>query len=166
MASLNLKLRKIRTSRWEIYQPQQVMNSRLILCFLVRASSYIPIRRPTDATCDRSLFSIYMCITLHVLSVKRSSSGVPHRTYSLQFLCLCLSVALSCKKLLQDSAADRHKHLLVYLLESRLITFLAFGLVNENLWWFSINKDSKQNTDKWQPCECVFPPFRHRKHED
>jgi hypothetical protein len=64
----------------------------------VRASSYIPIRRPTDATCDRFLFSIYMCITLHVSSVKRSSSGVPHRTYSLQFLCLCLSAALSCKK--------------------------------------------------------------------
>jgi hypothetical protein len=40
-----------------------------------------------------------MCITLHVSSVKRSSSGVPHRTYSLQFLCLCLSAVLSCKKL-------------------------------------------------------------------
>jgi hypothetical protein len=25
--------------------------------------SYIPISRPTDATCDRFLFSIYMCIT-------------------------------------------------------------------------------------------------------
>jgi hypothetical protein len=66
----------------------------------VRASSYIPISRPTDATCDRILFSIYMCITLHDSSVKRSSSGVPHRTYSLQFLCLCLSAALSFKKLL------------------------------------------------------------------
>jgi hypothetical protein len=32
-----------------------------------------------------------MCITLHVSSVKRSSSEVPHRTYSLQFLCLCPS---------------------------------------------------------------------------
>jgi hypothetical protein len=52
----------------------------------VRASSYIPISRPTDATCDRFLFSIYMCITLHFSSVKRSSSGAPHRTYSLQFL--------------------------------------------------------------------------------
>jgi hypothetical protein len=71
----------------------------LFLCFLVRASSYIPISRPTDATCDRFLFSIYMCITLHVSNVNRSSSGVPHRTYSLQFLCLCLSAALSCKKL-------------------------------------------------------------------
>jgi hypothetical protein len=30
------------------------------LCFLVRASSYILISRPTDATCDRFLFSIYM----------------------------------------------------------------------------------------------------------
>jgi hypothetical protein len=70
-----------------------------------------PISRPTDATCDRFLFSIYMCITLHFSSIKRSSSGVPHRTYSLQFLCLCLSAALSCKKtFLQDSAADRHKH--------------------------------------------------------
>jgi hypothetical protein len=57
-----------------------------------------PISRPTDVTCDRFLFSIYMCITLHVSSVNRSSSGVPHRTYSLQFLCLCLSAALSCKK--------------------------------------------------------------------
>jgi hypothetical protein len=38
----------------------------------------IPISRPTDATCDR--FSIYMCITLHVSSVKRSSSEVPHRS--------------------------------------------------------------------------------------
>jgi hypothetical protein len=55
------------------------------------------ISRPTDATCDRFLFSIYMCITLHVSSVKRSSSGGPHCTYSLQFLCLCLSAALSCK---------------------------------------------------------------------
>jgi hypothetical protein len=55
----------------------------LILCFLVRASSYIPISRPTDATCDRLLFSIYMCITLHVSSVK---------------------------SFLQDSAEDRHKH--------------------------------------------------------
>jgi hypothetical protein len=69
-----------------------------ILCFLFRASSYIPISRPTDATCDRFLFSIYMCITLHVSSVRDSSSGVPHRTYSLQFLCLCLSAALSCRK--------------------------------------------------------------------
>jgi hypothetical protein len=51
------------------------------------------------ALCDRFLFSIYMCITLHVSSVKRSSSGVTHCTYSLQFLCLCLSAALSCKKL-------------------------------------------------------------------
>jgi hypothetical protein len=35
---------------------------------------YFPISRPTDATCGRFLFSIYMCITLHVSSVKRSSS--------------------------------------------------------------------------------------------
>jgi hypothetical protein len=68
--------------------------------FLVCASSYsyIPINIPTDATCDRFLFSVYMWKTLHVSSLKRSSSGVPHRTYSLQFLCLCLSAALSCKK--------------------------------------------------------------------
>jgi hypothetical protein len=46
----------------------------------------IPISRPTDATWDGFLFSIYMCITLHVSSVKRSSSEVPHRTYSLQYL--------------------------------------------------------------------------------
>jgi hypothetical protein len=59
----------------------------------------IPISRPTDATCDRFLFSIYMYTTLHVSSVKRSSSVVPHCTYSLQFLCLCPSAALSCKKL-------------------------------------------------------------------
>jgi hypothetical protein len=76
---------------------------------------YFPISRPTDATCDRFLFSNCMFITLHVSSVKRSSSGVPHRIYSLQFLCLCLSAALSCKKFLvrsflQDSTADRHKH--------------------------------------------------------
>jgi hypothetical protein len=57
---------------------------------------YFPISRPTDATCVRFLFSVYMCITLHVSSVKRSSSGVPHCTYSLYFLCLCLSAALSC----------------------------------------------------------------------
>jgi hypothetical protein len=44
---------------------------------------YFPISRPTDTTCDRFLFSIYMCITLHVSSIKRSSSGVPHHTYSL-----------------------------------------------------------------------------------
>jgi hypothetical protein len=61
-------------------------------------SVFFPISRPTDVTCDRFLFSFYMCITLHVSSVKRSSSGVPRRTYSLQFLCLCLSAALSCKK--------------------------------------------------------------------
>jgi hypothetical protein len=72
---------------------------------------FVPISRPTDATCDRFLFFIYMCITLHVSCVKRSSSEFPHRTYSLQFLCLCLSTALSCKKSsLQDSSADRHKH--------------------------------------------------------
>jgi hypothetical protein len=47
----------------------------------------------------RFLCSIYMCITLPVSSVKRSSSGVPHPTYSLKFQCLCLSAALSCKKL-------------------------------------------------------------------
>jgi hypothetical protein len=58
----------------------------------------IPKSRPTDATCDRFLFSIYMCISLHVSSVKGLSSGVPRRTYSLQFMCLCLSAALSCKK--------------------------------------------------------------------
>jgi hypothetical protein len=50
----------------------------------------VSISRPTDATCDKFLFSIYMCITLHVSSVKRSSSGVPHRTYSLLFLELIL----------------------------------------------------------------------------
>jgi hypothetical protein len=50
-----------------------------------------------------------MYTTLRVSSVKRSSSAVPHCTYSLQFLCLCPSVALSCKKLfLQDSAMDGH----------------------------------------------------------
>jgi hypothetical protein len=64
-----------------------------------------PISRPTDATCDRFLFSIYMCITLHVSSVKHSSSGVPHLTYSLQFLCLSLSAALSCKKLAYSGAS-------------------------------------------------------------
>jgi hypothetical protein len=83
---------------------QFVVNHDLCYC--------IPISRPTDATCDRFLFSIYMCITLHVSSIKRSSSGVLYRTYSLQFLCLCrcLSASLSCKKLfLQDSAADRQK---------------------------------------------------------
>jgi hypothetical protein len=93
-----------------IYLKECLKDVCYLLCFLVRASSYIPISRPTDATCDRFLFSIYMCITLHVSSVKRSSSGVPHLTYSLQFLYLCLSAALSCKKILQDSAADRHKH--------------------------------------------------------
>jgi hypothetical protein len=62
----------------------------------------VPISRPTDATCDRFLFSVYMCITLHVSSVKRSLSGVPHRTYSVQFLCLCLSGI--------TNPADRHKH--------------------------------------------------------
>jgi hypothetical protein len=46
-----------------------------------------------------------MCITLHVSSVKRSSSGGPHRTYSLHFLCLCLSAALSCKKLAFSGAS-------------------------------------------------------------
>jgi hypothetical protein len=50
----------------------------------------LPISRPTDATCDRFLFSIYMCITLYVSSVKRSSSGVP------------LFAALSCKKLTRE----------------------------------------------------------------
>jgi hypothetical protein len=80
--------------------------------YVVRSCSFSPISRPRDATCDRFLFAIYVYITLHVSSVKRSSSGVPHRIYSLQFLCLCLSAALFCKELsfLQDSAADRHKH--------------------------------------------------------
>jgi hypothetical protein len=59
----------------------------------------ISISKPKDATCGRFLFSIYMCTTLRVSSVKRSSSGVPHRTYSLHFLCLCLSAALFCKKI-------------------------------------------------------------------
>jgi hypothetical protein len=76
--------------------------SKCVLCYCHRVStqlqltniSYRPISRPTDATCDRFLFSIYMCITVYVLSVKRSPSGVPHRTYSLQFVCLCLSAAL------------------------------------------------------------------------
>jgi hypothetical protein len=67
---------------------------------VIRKELQIPISGPTDVTCDRFLFSIYMCITVHVSSVKRSSSGVPHRTYSLQFLCLCLSAVLSCKKTL------------------------------------------------------------------
>jgi hypothetical protein len=62
---------------------------------IFRVNKFIPVSRPTDATCDRFLFSIYMFITLHVSNVKRSSSGVPHRTYSLQFLCLCLSAALT-----------------------------------------------------------------------
>jgi hypothetical protein len=74
----------------------------------------IPISRPTDATCDRFLFSIYMCKTLHVSSVKRSSSGVPHRTYSLQFLCLCLPVALSCKKLMMSAWRSKHVELYTY----------------------------------------------------
>jgi hypothetical protein len=87
-----------------IHQPHlnmwctQTMNFTFNVSWSVRASSYIPISRPTDATCDRFLSSIYICITVHVSSVKRSSSGVPHRTYSLQFLCLCLSAALPCKK--------------------------------------------------------------------
>jgi hypothetical protein len=51
-----------------------------------------------DETCNRFLFSIYMYTTLHVSSIKHSSSGVPHCTYSLEFLCLCPSAALSCKK--------------------------------------------------------------------
>jgi cell division FtsZ-interacting protein ZapD len=45
-------------------------------CFLVRASSYIPIRRPKDAACERFLFSIHMYITRHVSSVKRSSASL------------------------------------------------------------------------------------------
>jgi hypothetical protein len=57
---------------------ENLNNCRQILCFLVRASSYIPVSRPKDATYDRFLFSIYMCITLHVSSIKRSSSGI-HR---------------------------------------------------------------------------------------
>jgi hypothetical protein len=48
-----------------------------------------------------------MFITLDVSSVKRSSSGIPHRTYSLQFLCLCLSAALSCKKFLSKKFLTR-----------------------------------------------------------
>jgi hypothetical protein len=55
-----------------------------------------------------------MYTTLHASNVKRSSSWVPHCTYSLKFLCLCPSVALSCKKVvrsfLQDSATDGHRH--------------------------------------------------------
>jgi hypothetical protein len=94
------------TVNWSYFRMlgQSIIRTLFIfLCFLVRASSYIPVSRPTDATSDRFLFSIYMCIALHVSSVKRSSSGVPHLTYSLQFLCLCLSAALSCKKsFLQD----------------------------------------------------------------
>jgi hypothetical protein len=46
---------------------------------VTRCCSYIPISRPKDATCDRFLLFIYMCITLHISSVKRSSLGVPHR---------------------------------------------------------------------------------------
>jgi hypothetical protein len=59
----------------------------------------IPISRPTDATCDRFLFSIHMYITLHVSRVKRSSSGVPHCTYSLQILelKLCFKWVLNIK---------------------------------------------------------------------
>jgi hypothetical protein len=44
-----------------------------------------------------SSFCVCVCLRhclvrsfLHVSSYKRSSSGVPHRTYSLQFLCFCL----------------------------------------------------------------------------
>jgi hypothetical protein len=71
----------------------------------------IPTSRPTDATRDRFLFSVYTYTTLHVSSVKRPSSGVPHCTYSLQFLCLSvrgtvLLETLVCKKFLQDSATD------------------------------------------------------------
>jgi hypothetical protein len=99
------------TSCWAVsesfvsWMKDKIWNSNV--SWSVRASSYIPISRPTDAICNRLLFSINMCITLHVSSVKRSSSGIPHCTYSLQFLCLCLSAALSCKKLsfLQDSVS-------------------------------------------------------------
>jgi hypothetical protein len=73
-----------------------ILKSLARICKEIRI--FLPISRPTDATCDRFLFSIYMYTTLQVSSVKCSSSGVPHCTYSLQFLCLCPSVALSCKK--------------------------------------------------------------------
>jgi hypothetical protein len=91
----------------------------------VRASSNIPISRPTDATCDRIIFSIYMCITLYVSSVKRSSSGVRHpvltrqcrrqtQTQKLEAVCTVRDSwwwALDGRNsFLQDSAAVGHKH--------------------------------------------------------
>jgi hypothetical protein len=85
--------------------------SFVLLIILVLESYYSPISRPTDATCNRFLFSIYMYITLHVSSVKRSSTGVPHRTYSLQFLelKLCFKWMLNIKtlKLLKLLNIDR-----------------------------------------------------------
>jgi hypothetical protein len=80
------------------YLGKSIHSLLFFVCFLVCASSYIPVSRPIDAICNRFLFSIYMCITLHVSSIKRSSSGVPHRTYRPQFLWLCLSTALSSYK--------------------------------------------------------------------
>jgi hypothetical protein len=60
-----------------------------ILCFLVRATSFIPISTPTDATCDRSLF-LSICIRLYMF---RASSA--HHQESLT---------------VQDSAKDGNKH--------------------------------------------------------
>jgi hypothetical protein len=50
-----------------------IKNVKQIECFLVRASSYIRISRPRDATCDRFLFSIYMCITLRGTCFERQA---------------------------------------------------------------------------------------------
>jgi hypothetical protein len=73
------------------YESLQTVRAGAIILGIYRHKSFntTPISRPTDANCDRFLFSIYICITLRVSNVKRSSSGVPYRTYNLQFLCLC-----------------------------------------------------------------------------
>jgi hypothetical protein len=54
------------------------ITSMVILCFLVRASLYIPISRPTDATCDRFLFSIYLVRNwLLVVHLSETDKTVP-----------------------------------------------------------------------------------------
>jgi hypothetical protein len=81
---------------------RQALIIRSPLTFLVRASSYIPISRPTDATCDRFLYSIYMCITLHVgiykfnvsWSVRASLYISIRREYLQVFLCTRRRVVL------------------------------------------------------------------------
>jgi hypothetical protein len=71
----------------------------LVRNFLTRKSLARQYQNQQKQLVIDSYFLYIWCATLHVSSVKRSSSGVPHCTYSLQFLCLCPSVALSCKKL-------------------------------------------------------------------